>query len=255
MSFSGFLSAVTMLVLMALAGDATAAPDYAREKRLADEVAPSLVAGDAVTLETAAGRKFLGILTPAQRGNSPRVSVILIHGLGAHPDFGLIGALRMQLADRGYTTLSIQMPVLAAAADAQAYTGVFPEAGERIEAALDYLRSKGTGKIAIVAHSMGARMANDFLAHRPDAPIIAWVPLAISSGEFELIKGARFPVFDIYAQKDLEGVLQGAKARAEVLRRMHGSKQAMVYGADHYFAHKEKEVAALIDGLLGPLAK
>ena len=38
----------------------------------------------------------------------------LVHGLGIHPDWGLIGALRSDLPDAGYTTLSVQMPVLAA---------------------------------------------------------------------------------------------------------------------------------------------
>jgi len=184
-----------------------------------------------------------------------RPAVILVHGLGVHPDFGLIGALRTQLADRGYTTLSIQMPVLAADADAKGYTELFPEAGERIAAALDYLRVKGAGKIAIVSHSMGARMANDFLKRRPDAPLMAWVAVAISTGEFDSLAGLRFPVFDIYAQKDFEVVLKGAAGRAAVLRRIQGSKQAMVYGADHYFAKKEKEVAALIEQLLAPLSK
>jgi len=252
MSSNGFRSAVTMLALAALAGGAMAAPDYAREKRLADEVVPSVVVGDAVTIETGGGRKFFGILTLAEK---PRASVILVHGLGVHPDFGLIGALRTQLADRGYTTLSIQMPVLAADADAKGYTELFPEAGERIAAALDYLRVKGAGKIAIVSHSMGARMANDFLKRRPDAPLMAWVAVAISTGEFDSLAGLRFPVFDIYAQKDFEVVLKGAAGRAAVLRRIQGSKQAMVYGADHYFAKKEKEVAALIEQLLAPLSK
>ena len=46
-----------------------AAQDYAREKRWADEVVPGLVVGDAVWLETSAGRKFLAIHAPA--GEAP----------------------------------------------------------------------------------------------------------------------------------------------------------------------------------------
>jgi len=245
-------SAVLALTLYVLAGVASAAPDYAREKRLADEVVPSIVVGDAVTLQTGAGRRFLGLLTiPAK----PRAALILVHGMGVHPDFGLTGELRARLADRGYTTLSIQMPVLAADADAAGYPVLFPEAGQRIAAAIDYLRGKGATKVAIVSHSVGARMVNEFLAHRPDAPLMAWVPLTISSGGFESLDGVHFPVFDIYAEKDTDAVLKGAPARAKVLRRIRGSKQAMVYGTDHYFGKKEKEVAALIDQLLTPLAK
>jgi len=245
-------SAIAVLALVVIAGCASVAPDYAREKRLGDEIVPSIVAGDAVMLETGAGRKFLGILTPAAK---PRAAVILVHGMGVHPDFGLIGQLRTGLADRGYTTLSVQMPVLAADADAAGYPALFPEAGQRIAAAIEYLRGKGATKVAIVSHSMGARMVNDFIAHRPDVPLVAWVPVAISSGGFESLAGVRFPVFDIYAEKDFAVVLQGAQARAKLLRGLKGSRQAMVYGADHYFARKSREVAALIDQLLKPLAK
>jgi alpha/beta superfamily hydrolase len=243
---------MAVFAALALAGIASAAPDYAREQRLSDEVLPSVVVGDAVTLQTGAGRRFLGLLTiPAK----PRAALILVHAKGMHPDFGVIGALRAGLADRGYTTLSIQMPVLAADANEADYPALFPEAGERIATAIDYLRGKGATKVAIVSHSLGARMVGDFLAHRPDALLMAWVPVAISSGGFESLAGVRFPVFDIYAEKDFDVVLKGAPARAKELRRIRGSKQAMVYGADHYFGKKEKEVAALIDQLLTPLAK
>ena len=245
-------SAIAALALLVLAGVVSAAPDYARKKRLADEIVPALVVGDAVTLETGAGRKFLGLLTAAAK---PRAAVILVHIVGVQPDFGLIGELRTALADRGYTTLSIQMPVLAADANAADYPALFPEAGQRIAAAIDYLRGKGATKVAIVSHSMGARMVNDFITQRPDVPLMAWVPVAISSGDFESLAGVRFPVFDIYAEKDFDVVLQGVPARAKVLRGLKGSRQAMVYGADHYFARKSKEVAALIDQLLKPLAK
>ena len=246
------IRSIVAFAWLVLAGVASAAPDYAREKRLADEVVPSIVVGDAVMLETGAGRRFLGLLTPAAK---PRASVLLVHSMGVHPDFGVTGELRATLADRGYTTLSIQMPVLAADADVAGYPALFPEAGQRIAAAIDYLRGRGATKVAIVSHSMGARMVNDFIAHRPDAPLVAWVPVAISSGGFESLAGVRFPVFDIYAEKDFDVVLQGVPARAKVLRGLKGSRQAMVYGADHYFARKEKEVASLIDQLLGPLAR
>lgn len=36
---------------------------------------------------------------------------MLVHSVGVHPDFGVVGILRASLADMGYTTLSIQLPV------------------------------------------------------------------------------------------------------------------------------------------------
>jgi len=245
-------TALAMPVLGLLAACATVTPDYVREKRLAEQVTPSLVVGEATQLLSVSGHRFLGILTPA---SMPRAGVLLVHGMGVHPDFGVIGELRAALADRGYTTLAIQMPVLGPDAKADDYPALFPEAGERIAAGLAQLRARGLQKVAIVSHSMGARMVNDFIAHRPDAPLLAWVPLAISNGQLGALSGVRFPVFDIYAEQDFEVVTKGARARAAVLRGIKGSKQAMIFGAEHHFARKEKEVASLVDQLLTPLAK
>ena len=111
-----------------------AAQDYAREKRWADEVIPALVVGDAQWLETSAGRRFLAIHAPAANAKG---AVVVVHGIGVHPDHGMIGVLRTKLADLGWTTLSIQMPVQAADARAEAYyPALFPEAVERIVAGL-----------------------------------------------------------------------------------------------------------------------
>jgi len=45
-----------------------------------------------------------------------------------HPsDWGMVGTLRTELCRRGFATLSIQMPILAADAKAEAYPPTFPE--------------------------------------------------------------------------------------------------------------------------------
>src|SRR5579859_1221209 len=139
--------------------------DYARERRWANEVVPGLVVGEAVWLQ-AARHEFLAIYTQAAK---PRGAIVLAHGLGVNPDYGVIGALRTRLADAGYSTLSIQMPILAATAPAERYPALFPEAGERIAAALDWLQARKYRSIVLVSHSMGTRMANYFVALRPDA--------------------------------------------------------------------------------------
>src|SRR5207247_9912849 len=80
--------------------------DYAREKRWADEILPSIVSGEPVWLEAPRTEKFLGIYTEAKNAKG---AIILEHGLGVHHDYGLIGELRTRLADAGLYTLSIQM--------------------------------------------------------------------------------------------------------------------------------------------------
>jgi len=103
--------------------------DYNREKKWADEVIPGVVIGDPVYLE-ARGHKFLSLHTEAPNA---KAGVVIVHGIGVHPEHGLIGVLRSRLADLGYTTLSIQMPILAVEADAKVYQPLFPEAAARIK--------------------------------------------------------------------------------------------------------------------------
>ena len=93
-----------------------------------------------------------------------------MHGLGVNPDWNLIGVLRSALADLGFATLSVQMPVLAADAPRDDYAELFPDASERLAAAATWLRAKGYARIAVVSHSMGAAMVNAWLADAERIP-------------------------------------------------------------------------------------
>src|SRR5438876_12008503 len=99
-------------------GATALAQDYAREQRWADQIVPAIVVGEAIYLDTANGHRFLALYGQAK---DAKTAVVLVHGMGVHPDHGVIGALRQSLLDAGYTTLSIQMPVLASDAGAEEY--------------------------------------------------------------------------------------------------------------------------------------
>ena len=231
--------ALLMLLAPALA---FAQADYAREKRWADEVVPAIIVGDAVALEIPSGRKFLGIYAPARVG-AP--GVVVVHGLGVHPDWDLINALRSQLADQGVATLSVQMPVLGAAIRADRYEPVYPEAAERLAAAVRFLREKGHGRVAIVSHSLGARMANHFLENAREPNVDAWVSIGML-GLYTGTGGLKLPVLDIYGERDFPAVRDNAQARAESLRRIRGSAQIEVPGADHFFTGQEADLVRTI---------
>ena len=218
---------------------AIAAPDYAREKRWADEITPAIVVGDPVYIAQPGGHKFLTLYTEAKK---PRAAVIVVHGLGIHPDWALIGALRSDLPDAGYTTLSVQMPVLAADAKGEDYPALFGDAAERLTVAVAFLKAKGYDRIALVSHSMGSRMSNHFLAAGPAHGIAAWVAIGISSGEFVDAARLAFPILDIYGERDFPQVLKNADARAAALTKLKGSAQIEVAGSDHYFAGTEAEL-------------
>src|SRR5207247_7294882 len=162
--------------------------DYAREKRWADEIVPQLVSGEPVWLEAPRTEKFLGIYTEAKNAKG---AIILAHGLGVHPDYGLIGELRTRLAAAGFTTLRIQLPILAADAPAARYPVLFWEADARFAAAMTYLKRKRYEKVVLLSHSMGSRMANHYVGAHPQVPLAGWIALSISSGCLAAIEPRR----------------------------------------------------------------
>jgi predicted alpha/beta-hydrolase family hydrolase len=221
---------------------AFAQADYAREKRWAEEITPAILVGDPLYLALKSGHKFLAIYAPAAPANP---GVIVVHGLGVHPDWGLINPLRSQLADSGYATLSVQMPVLAAGARGDQYPPLYAEAAERLRAAVAFLRSKGHAKIALVSHSMGSRMSNFFLNNPADTQIDAWVAIGIS-GVFTSPSDFKVPVLDLFGEKDLPAVLDNAGKRAQALLTVRGSGQIRIAGADHFFTGQETQLVGQV---------
>ena len=240
-----------MLAAIVASGSALgqARSDAAREKRWADQVVPGLVVGDAVYLRLPEGVRFLALYAPVQRA---RTAVLLTHGPGLHPDHGITGELRMHLADRGYSTLSLQMPVLAAEDEAgDGYRLLLPEAARRIAAGMAFLQENGAQRISIVSHAMGSAMAYEYLRKEPKAPLSAWVALSYY-GVFQEMTGARFPIFDLYGASDYRGIRAPAEERARILRALPGSKQLAVPEGGRFLAGAERtvlrEVAAFLDG-------
>ena len=229
-----------MLLLWLAPAAALAQADYARERRWAEEITPAIVVGDPVYLELESGLKFLAIWTP---NAGAAAGVVVVHGLGVHPDWGLINPLRSLLAEQGYATLSVQMPVLMAEMRAASYPPLFPEAAERLATAVAFLHGKGLKKVAVVSHSLGSTMVNYFLNHSGEPRIDAWVSIGIPSGEYTRPETFRIPILDLYGERDFPVVLEKAAGRAAAIRNIRGSGQVQVAGADHFFAGMENELA------------
>jgi len=223
---------------------AFAGADYAREKKWADEVVPGIVVGDAVYLELKQGHKFLSLLTEAK---DAKMALVVVHGIGIHPDWGMVGTLRTELADQGYTTLSVQMPVQANDAKAEQYVATFPEAAERIGVAVDFLKARGYKRVAIVSHSLGSRMSRVYVMKHQDK-LVGWASLGIGGGD--TYKGIKIPVLDLYGENDLPPVLTNVKKRTASLKGNAGAKQVKVPKADHFFNNHEAEMVAAVKDFL-----
>ena len=238
-----------LLAVLLAAALPAAAQDYEREKRWAAQVVPNVVVGDPVQVKLPTGREFLGLYT--ERKGAP--AVLLLHGVGVHPDHGLIGILRVALADMGYATLSIQLPVQKSDAQVEDYyPTVFPEAVERIRAASTWLQGKGHRRVALLSHSMGSWMANVYYENTADSPFAAWICMGLTGG-FGGMRNVRVPVLDVYGEHDLPQVTRADWRRRATLLSIDGSKQVRIPAADHSFTGKEKELAAQIRDFLAAL--
>ena len=133
--------ALILTLLLSLAGVAIAA-DVEREQRLVAELEASLFDGDLQRLS--AGKVTFTAVELRPDSTPVRGSIILLHGRGVHADWpDNIGPLRMALAQNGWHTLSLQMPVLEKSAKYFDYLAILPEAFPRIEAGIKHLLTSG----------------------------------------------------------------------------------------------------------------
>ncbi len=234
------------------------ASDAAKETRWAEQIVDALIVGEAEWLE-ADGTKFLAIYAEETTG-TPKGGVILLHGIGAHPDWpDVIHPLRVALPDVGWSTLSLQMPILPNEADAKDYAPLFDEVAPRLEAGIAFLKGQGIEDIALVAHSLGAAMGSYYLTTHPDSGIRAFVGIGMNESRQDprmdnatSLKGITIPVLDAYGSRDLDGVLRSAKRRAVAARKAGNTAYAQreIAGADHFFNGLDADIVRGVRGWL-----
>lgn len=232
-----------ILIICLFAPFLAQASDLAKEQRWKEKLIADLFDGEAISLNDGE-IDFLALITAA---GLPRPNaVIIMHGIGVHPDWPqIINPLRVGLAEQGWLTLSIQLPVLDNEASAQEYDEIIHEAGPRIRAAMDLLRDEGAQGVYIVAHSMGARMASAFLA-KHDENVRGFVGIGMNRGTSAYLGEMNLPMLDLYGSEDLEGVLASAKNRAEAAANNPYYRQQIVQGADHFFNDLELDLLMLV---------
>jgi len=246
-------SAVVLCLIFCLGQAVAADPDYEREARLADEIVDVILDGDPEWLE-ADGREFLSIYTEAE---DSAVAVIILHGRGFHPDWAdTVNPLRVGLVERGYSTLSLQMPVLAKDAKYYDYVPIFHHAHARIEAGIRFLRDNGHAKVVLLAHSCGVHMAMDWIRTKNDRNIDAFIGLGMGATDYQQPMHQAFPldwmhvpILDLYGEQDYPAVIRLAPGRKNMIDQAghDKSRQMVLPAADHYFTDQG-------DALVGTVA-
>lgn len=246
-----------LIICFSLLCSISYASDIAKEKRWADQVADSIMVGDAEWLKTGNSKVF-SIYTESATEKTIGGAIIL-HGIGVHPNWDqIIRPLRSQLPDFGWSTLSIQMPVLANDAKYSEYVPLFSGIAPRINAAVKSLKAKGINNVVLIGHSMGATMAAYYMSLKPDDSIRAFVSIG-STGRmfkdpeknyFKSLEKIKVPTVDIYGAIDLAEVMGSAKRKKQIAQKA-GNKnyyQVKVAGANHFFAGKEDVLIKRVRG-------
>lgn len=240
------------------------ASDVAKERAWAEQLKEQLIVGQAVELTSvkpqAGQQTFFAIYTPAE-GKLKRGGVILLHGLGAHPDWpDVISPLRKTLPEAGWAILSIQLPVRPNSAKFEDYPPLFPDANARISAAIQYLQQQGILNIALVGHSLGAAMGANFLAQKaPGSETIrAFVGIGMNQAPGTIahtpdaLAKITVPTLDLFGAHDLDGVLDSAKTRSQAAKLANniGYQQTIIPGADHFFQGLDATLVKRVSGWL-----
>jgi len=232
-----------LLLLALLMGGSGQASNLMREQRIAAEITRGPVGGELLWLQ-AGQTRFLAIHSPATTRKTLG-GVILLHDMGGHPDRAeVIRPLRLYLPTRGWDCLSIQLPVAARGADAQAYRPLIPQAAARIQAAIDYFKGRNDRNLILLGHGLGARMALESLARRQPKEVRALVAIGLPTPPRQAdnpvtraMARLQIPMLDLFGEFDLEPVTRGAGVRRRAARRADlDYRQVRVAGADHSFS-------------------
>lgn len=217
------------------------ASDLVREQRIGNEIVDAIFDGEPEILE-ANGHEFLTIYTEA---DEPKGAVIVMHGRGFHPDWvNVIQPLRVGLAESGWSTLSLQMPVLEKAATYYDYEPIFAESIPRIEAGIAFLKEAGFKKIIVVAHSCGSHMLMEYVRQKGDDAFFAYVGISMSATDYNQpmrqllpLEKISKPLLDVYGELDYPAVMGLAPVRLLQTKKAGNvkSKQVIIPEASHYY--------------------
>ena len=247
-----------LLFLSSQLGYAFAA-DIDREKHIAESIKDSIVVGDVLML-TSNSTEFIGLLN-VDHSHTNRGLAIILHGMGSNPNAPqIIAPLRDRLAELGWITLAIQLPLAPTGATIDDYLALINESSPRIQAAVDYSRNTYPSlPCVIVAHSLGAVMATQYLSMQEKsvcrAAVMIGLPTLASdlpeAQSLSLLKKISLPVLDIYGSQDLDSVKKMASSRAAAITGNNPlSRQVEIIGADHTFTGLDSSLTSPIHSWL-----
>ena len=235
--------------------------EQSREQQIAEKLAQTANADEIIGLK-ASGGHFVGLYKSARPSAVSKIKeangvVILVHGMGAHPDWpDVISPLRIHLTDLGWSTFSIQMPILSPEESVAEYGKTLVVANSRISAAVEYFHAWDMEPIILLGYSFGAAQAASYLASDKPEHVAAFVSVSMLAQKFikpkldvfKFIGGINIPMLDIYGKEDLEDVRRGIDDRrlAASKNSNYAFQQIELQRAGHNYLGTEKALVEQI---------
>ena len=250
----------------------------ASEARWAEQLRDNIVVGEPLDLPLSSTdqqqdkKNFFSIYTVATTSEA-KGALILLHGDGAHPDWSdIIHPLRVTLPDKGWASLSIQLPLrtteetINKEEQSKERVAVINASIARINAAIKFLRKKKYDYIVLISHSFGSLMSLNYLQSNADkktpegkpfinAAIIIGAPLLgqeIPLNSALMIAKIHIPLLDLYGSEDLGSVLRSAKARKTAAHKAQNKhyRQVQTIGANHFYQGLDDELITYVSNWL-----
>jgi len=237
-----------------------AASDLERERRLAEQTVDAILDGEPVDLDSGT-HTFLGIHMEAEQ-QPEKGAVIILHGRGMHPDWAQVAnPLRTALPAAGWTTLSLQMPVLEKDAKYYDYEPLFEQAGPRIDAGIRFLQRAGSKRIILLAHSCSVHMSMAWIRQQGTGVLDAYIGIGMGATDYGQpireplpLDKIDIPLLNIRGSEDYPAVHRLAEDIGTMIDSMHpASAQVIVEGADHYYNDYEDELITAVSAWLESL--
>jgi len=216
------------LLVTALGGftPASANINYWQEKQFSSQLVKLLPQRQIQWLETSP--KTLALVIPSHATHPQGVAIIL-PAPGEHPDqMPIIGNLRQQLPGRGWSSLSVQMPVIDKSNPSE-LVQLYDAARPRLDAAINLiLQQNPASRIILIAHGFSGSVAIQYLRDHPQlfagngsaavkGLVLISLPGQEASGDWldstEGLQSLTLPILDIFAEYDRQEVLDSAPER------------------------------------------
>lgn len=131
------------------------------------------------------------------------VGVFFVHGLGGSFDGPPVSSIARSLAERGFSTLSLNMRD----AGCCTFTSLFEDSALDIGAGVHFLTEHGVSRVVVVGHSLGANRVT-FYSAQVDAPAVGGLVVLAGVGN----------AYQVATVLDADG--QGQVVLAEAMRRL-----------------------------------